>query len=358
MLGRCRLVVATANNDLVSSRSLALSAPFPIVSSVAFILILFFALFFAGLAQGQAVSIAARLGQYQAGLHVQSVAGVAAKSFSGVAYMTETQSLYVIDNDNANIYILSITGVLRGTISTSGFLDPEGIVYQGGNAFLIAEEGLANIVRIALPLSGVGPVAHSAGKVLNIGPNMANSGIEGVGYCVATHTAYAVKETAPSRLYRIELDSAGNPKTSYPDDPFSITGKSGDAADIWALEDGHFIIVNQEDNRAEGYDAQGHLLSTLPLGMQKPEGLAVDTVDGTLYVVGEPNEFKVFKPMVTSIQRVPTRSNSHLRVSGSLEANILCRAPRTDFLISHGRYTPLGQALGEISWSESVPKLR
>jgi uncharacterized protein YjiK len=243
---------------------------------------------------GWAQSIAARLSEYQASLRVASVAGVTAKSFSGVAFHPGTRSLYVIDNDNAVVYELDTTGILRRALATSGLTDPEGIAYQAGDYFLITEEGLANIVRLKLPRTGTGPVARSTGTLLNIGPNMANSGIEGVAYRAGDNTAFAVKEIDPPRMYRIALDSSGTPISSFPNDPFDIGTKSGDAADIAALEDGNFILVNQEQNRLEGYDRLGKPLGILPLGMSKPEGIAIDAARGLVYVVGEPAEFAVF----------------------------------------------------------------
>lgn len=132
--------------------------------------------------------------------------------------------------------------------------------------------------------------------MLNLGPDMGNSGIEGVAYRAADRTAFAVKETSPSRMYRIVLDSAGNPAQSFPDQPFDIGNKSGDAADLAALDDGNFILVNQEQDRLEGFDPQGKPLSNVTLGMSKPEGIAYDAATGTIYVVGEPREFAVFRP--------------------------------------------------------------
>ena len=244
----------------------------------------------------EAQSIAASLSDYQATLRVASVSGVSAVSFSGVAFHAETKTLYAIDNDNAMVYEVSPSGALLRTIATSGFQDPEGIAYQADDFFFIAEEGLANIVRIKLPRSGSGPVAKSSGTAINLSSqNLANSGIEGVSYRPANKTAYAVKEIDPPRMYRITLDDAGNPKASFPNDPFSLEGKSGDAADIYALNDGNFIIVNQEQNKLEGFGPQGQALSSLPLGMKKPEGIAIDTGNGTIYVVGEPLELTVLK---------------------------------------------------------------
>jgi uncharacterized protein YjiK len=266
----------------------------------------FYFFFFVPLASGivpaRAQSLASRLAEFQAVARVPAVAGVTAKSFSGVALHPVTRSLYVIDNDNAVVYVLDTAGTLLRAIISAGLADPEGIAYQADDYFLITEEGLANIVRLKLPRTGTNPIAKASGTVLNIGSNMANSGIEGVAYRAADHTAFAVKEIDPPRLYRIRLDSAGVPAAAFPDDPFDISKKSGDAADIAALEDGSFILVNQEQDRLEGYDAQGKALGNLPLGMAKPEGIAFDAATETIYVVGEPAEFAAFRRQGSAIR--------------------------------------------------------
>ncbi|MBN2037801.1 MAG: SdiA-regulated domain-containing protein [Chitinispirillaceae bacterium] len=263
--------------------------PYP--SSLGF---LFCLLLYAGWAQAAARSIAASLAEYDAVRRVSSVSGVSAVSFSGVSLHPATGTLYVIDNDNAQVYELDTVGNLLRTISTTGFEDPEGIAHQADDHFFIVEEGRATIVRLQLPRSGTGPVDREDGTMLTLAENWANSGLEGVSYNPLTATAYAVKETGPPRLYRITLDNDGNPVAAFPNDPFDIENKNGDAADVYALTDGNFIIVNQEQKRLEGYGPQGDLLSFLNLGMTKPEGVAIDTAQRAMYVVGEPREFFVF----------------------------------------------------------------
>lgn len=253
-------------------------------------------------------SIAASLSRYAAVRSVSSVAGINARSLSGVAFHADTRTLYAVDNDNAVIYELDTLGTLRRGIATAGIADPEGIAYQGGDFFLLTEEGLGNVLRLKLPRAGAGPVAKSSGTSLNLAPNLANSGIEGVAWRPAARTAYAVKEIDPPRLYRIACDADGVPLSAAPDQPFDLSGKTGDAADLFALDDGNFLVVNQVQDRLEGYDASGKLLGSLSLGMAKPEGIAVDTVTGTLYVVGEPLEFKVFRRPGTAIRIAPVRS--------------------------------------------------
>lgn len=297
-----------------------------------------FGLFPTAVAPASAQSIASSLPAYQAVLRVPSVTGISAKSFSGVAFHPATRTLYVIDNDNANIYELDTAGALKRTLATSGFADPEGIVHQGDDYFLISEEGLANIVRLKLPRTGTGPVARSAGTALNLGPDMSNSGIEGVGYRASDRTAFAVKEIDPPRLYRITLDASGVPTASVPDQPFSIGGKTGDAADIAALEDGNFILVDQEGDRLEGYGPQGQALSTLKLGMSKPEGIAIDPASGTIYVVGEPMELAVFKSKTTAFAAQSSDNGWAVRISpGSARwagnAFLLLSMPRRETMV-------------------------
>lgn len=252
-------------------------------------------------ASADAASLAASLADFAPLGPVATVQGTSARSFSAVTWQPETQSLFVIDNDDSRIYVLDASGALIRIVTTTGLSDPEGISSMGGGVFLIAEEGRANIVRVALPASGTGPVAVNASTatVLNIGPDMGNAGIEGVSYCAACGEAYAVKEINPSRMYRITLDDEGKPMASVPDEPFSLADHDGDVSDILALDDGNFILVNQERSRLEGYDGEGRPLSVLALDLAKPEGVAYDSTTQTLFVVGEPNEFTALRSTAT-----------------------------------------------------------
>jgi hypothetical protein len=64
------------------------------------------------------------------------------------------------------------------------------------------------------------------------------------------------------------------------------------------------------------------------LGMSKPEGLAIDTATQTLYVVGEPAEFWVFKKPTTFISEKPWSQGGLRRLFGlgrqaRLQPNVL-----------------------------------
>ena len=246
-----------------------------------------------------AQSIASSLALYHITFETD-ISGISGTSISGVTLYPGTGTLYVVDDANTTVYEISTTGSLIRSISLSGFDDTEGIAYQSGNDFFIVEERLANLLRVQLPQSGSGPVNWDSCVVLSIADNWGNSGLEDVAYCAGTNTVYAVKELGPSALYRITLDGNGDPASFFENDPFNIEGINGDAAGIYALSDGNFLLLNQEENKLIGYNGTGEILSELSLGMTKPEGITIDPSDSSIYVVGEPRQLFVFENPGTS----------------------------------------------------------
>lgn len=319
-------------------------------------------------ARADAQSIAASLSSYKKTLSVTSVAGITATSLSGLALQLPNRALYAVDNDNANVYELTVTGTVVRTITTQGITDPEGIGHFHDNTFFIAEEGNSSILRVEIPATGTGPLNWLSAPALQLATNWGNTGVEGVSYCRTNNTLYAVKEISPPRLYRITLDDSGGFISAYANDPFNIEDHEGDAADIFALNDGNFIIDNQERNRLEGYGPAGALLSTLSLGMTKPEGIAIDTTDGTIYMVGEPREFSVFKK---STENFAPESGSQKGFSISIASTGTRERPfhatvtlprRTtvaiDGMLLDGRHFPVYESVMEAGSHELHPRIR
>ncbi|MFC1585968.1 SdiA-regulated domain-containing protein [Fibrobacterota bacterium] len=254
-----------------------------------------------GSQSGFAQSIAASLSDYQPMLE-SVVPDITASSFSGVAYHPETNTLYVVDDSSGEIYVLGPAGDLIRTVTITGFSDTEGIAWQSGDYFYIVEERLANVRRILLPQNGSGPVDVNESSLLSLAEDWGNSGLKDVAFNAASHTAYAIKEMTPSALYRITLDTEGIPVDFLENDPFSLENITGDAAGIFALADGNFLIVNQEENKLSGYSSSGEILSEMALDMSKPEGVTVNELNGTIYVVGEPREFSVFESTLSPVR--------------------------------------------------------
>jgi len=265
---------------------------------------------FSNVSRAAQPSIAASLAGYVQALGIEQIDGIPDSNVSGVAYNPNTKTLFLVDNNTCTIYELSKGGVVLRTIRTTGFEDMEGIAFQKDSFFFVTEEQRGNIDRIVIPEKGNGMLHEINAAVFNVAKGFGNSGLEGVSYCVSNATVYSVKEKDPPRLYRIVLDSVGNPKEAFPNDPFNLENNSGDAADIFALADGNFILDNQEENKLIGYGPTGLKLSELKLPqMTQPEGITVDTSDATIYVVGEKRQFFVFKPK-TKISSLPPATNS------------------------------------------------
>ncbi len=256
-----------------------------------------------------AQSIASTLAEYQKTSETE-VTGISVSSFSGVTFHPTSRTLYVIDDETAEIFEITIEGSLIRTITLDGFEDMEGIAFQTGNYFFVVEERKANLLRILLPPTGSGTVYWDSSTVLSLGEDWGNSGLEDVAYNSLTGVVYAVKEFMPPRLYTITLNTDGDPVSFTPNEPFNIEFNSGDAAGLYAPADSSYLLLSQEDNKILGYSGVGTLLSELPLGMTKPEGVTVDESDNTIYVVGEPRELYVFKNPNNSIQLSDNSKNS------------------------------------------------
>lgn len=241
-----------------------------------------------------AQSAASRLDLFKKSLDVQ-IAGSGFRSVSGVTFEPSAKTLYAVDDNGVVIYEIALDGSPLRKITLRGFDDVEGIAFQSGRHFLIAEERRANIIRVELPSDGTGPVDRSSGELLSIADTLGNTGVEDVAWCETLGTAYAVTEMNPKTLYRIACDDAGIPVAAFADDPFSIEETPDDAAGLFVCSDGTFIICNQIENKLIGYSAQGERLSELFLDMTQPEGVTIDEATGVMYVVGEPGQLCVFK---------------------------------------------------------------
>ena len=242
-------------------------------------------------------SIAEKLSDYKkiSQVTIEGITGVSSPCVSGITLHPGTGTLFVINDIADYIFEITTDGELIRSIKLSGFNDLEGIAYQSDSTFFIVEERDAEVVRMVLPTSGGGPVEKNKCTVFSVGETMGNTGLEDVAYCTSANTVYAVKEKLPIGFFRIALDENGNPVESFENDPFSIDDIDGDAAGLYALEDGNFLILNQEGNTLYGYSSTGERLSELAVEMRQPEGVTVDPVTKRIYMAGEPNELAVFE---------------------------------------------------------------
>lgn len=246
-----------------------------------------------------AQSVAELLSEYEKTIQT-AVEGTSVGATSGVTFSPLTGTLFAVNDRADYIFEISTSGELIRQIRLSGFTDTEGIAWKSGNWFYISDEREAEVVMVELPASGSGPVDRESFEGLKVADNMANEGLEGVAYHAATNTVYSVKEKSPVALYRITCDDNGIPVEFFENDPFAIQGMDGDAAGVYVLEDGNFLILSQEDNRLYGFNHEGEILSDIAMDMRQPEGVTFDPETNRIFVVGEPNQLAVFETEATS----------------------------------------------------------
>jgi uncharacterized protein YjiK len=268
----------------------------------------------------RAQSVAELLSEYEKTFQT-AIEGTSVGATSGVTFSPVTGTLFAINDRADYIFEISTSGELIRQIRLSGFTDTEGIAWKSGNLFYISDEREAEVVKVELPESGSGPVDRGSGTGLKVADNMANEGLEGVAYHAATNTIYSVKEKSPVAFYRITCDENGDPVEFFENDPFAIQGINGDAAGVYALDDGNFLILSQEDNRLYGFNEEGEILSDIAMDMRQPEGVTFDPETNSIYVIGEPNQLAKFETDATSAHRLPACPSPHgrfdLRLTGA-----------------------------------------
>jgi uncharacterized protein YjiK len=242
-------------------------------------------------------------------------------SFSGVAFDPNTKTLLIADDDAQAIYEITVTGELVGKIDLEGFDDIEGIGYQDGRNFLVVEERRGDVVRIEIPKQRKGTIKRDKDNVLEIEQNDFNSGLEDVTYLYSKNVGYAVKEKSPSVLYKITFNNDGIPDDFDEIASFSWSGISGDAAGIYVLSDGAFLLLSEIAHIVYGVDISGKIVSQMHFEMTQPEGITYSDIDSTIYIVGEKREFVAFKYKRNQLLSEMTL-NSHKTYNKSWKSNL------------------------------------
>lgn len=241
-------------------------------------------------------------------------------NFSGVAFDPNTGTLLVVDNNSCNIHELTTSGQHVNSIKLNGFNDVEGIAFQADNYFLVCEERNGNVIRINLPQSRSGSINKNDCQVLFILKDNSNSGIEDVTYMSSRKICFAVKEKRPTAIFRLLFDNTGKPVEYQEISTFSWSGLEGDAAGIYALEDGNILILNEIGKKIIGMDSTGRVLSEIIIDMNQPEGITCNEDDGTIYVIGEKRELATFS---LKKERIRKRAGESVRVFSNTGTGII-----------------------------------
>lgn len=124
-------------------------------------------------------------------------------NLSGITYVKESDSFYVVLNRPPTILELDRRYEVVRQARLAGFGDSEGIAYAGNNKLLVLDERAQS--WSILPLNGWGDALEKADhpSFTLARYDETNSGFEGIAVDRATQTVYVARENSPRKLLKI-----------------------------------------------------------------------------------------------------------------------------------------------------------
>ena len=218
---------------------------------------------------------------------------------SGVTINTNSNSLFMIENDEGKIWELDTNFNHIRTILGGQFGDEEDIVYLNNDDYaIVTEEGDLYIGKLNLSDNDIDP---SDFQKITFNQHNGNSGSEGVAYDSLSQTFYIVKEKDPMAFYTFNRPDHDNDTTISVQIPFDAENEfSGIMADLSSISfdyrTNRVLIVSDESQKVIDVEpSNGLILSQINLsGMDQAEGICFLNHNYDLLIVGEPNYYTVY----------------------------------------------------------------
>ncbi|MCX6327509.1 MAG: SdiA-regulated domain-containing protein [Bacteroidia bacterium] len=205
---------------------------------------------------------------------------------SDLTFTSTNNSFFTVSDNTGNIYEISKKGDVLKTFDFTGN-DLEGVCIDKINGDIyVAQERLGQIVQ----LSSTGSVKQTI-TLANYKPADTNSSLEGISK--NGDTLYIVKEKNPGLLIKFHLitKSWSSISLSFALDFSAISYDASDNT-LWILSDESHALFH--------CDLQGNPFSKQNVEVTQPEGIAIDHVANSVWVVGDSDK-KLFKIVLKQI---------------------------------------------------------
>jgi uncharacterized protein YjiK len=233
-----------------------------------------------------------------------------AGNFSSATYCPPRDTVLGISNGGPlAVYEYTRTGtLLRSWTLGTGFLDTESVCWCYDDWFCVSDEDTSVFSMMRLNAGNAGATILRA-SCTNIDTGLGDldgttgGGFEGVAYDFEQDKFYVCKErrsTAPTwqgmAVYEILRSGLARPLFDAPA-LLGATGICTDLADLfYEPRSKHLFLLSQESNKVIETDLAGTVLATLAIaGMTQPEGIAFSWDCRTMWITGEPNQFRRFE---------------------------------------------------------------
>lgn len=232
-----------------------------------------------------------------------TLAGLEEDETSGLTWSPLSGTLWTVTGQNPQLVEFTPTGLVLRRIRLNGFSDPEAVEALGDGRLAVVDER-RRLVAVVSPEPGMESIDLDDLAVHDLGfAEAGNKGFEGLAWNPRTQRLLLAKERDPQGLFELPFpgeDGAVGVLEVLPKQPLLVRDISSVAIDP---ETGHTLMLSDESRLLVELDLQGKPLSFMALfgglngliqGIDQAEGVAMDE-QGSIYVVGEPNRFYVFK---------------------------------------------------------------
>jgi uncharacterized protein YjiK len=218
---------------------------------------------------------------------------------SGVTINNNSNSLYMIENDEGRIWQLDTSINHIQTILGGQFGDEEDIVYLNNDDYaIVTEEGDLYIGNLDVGENGIEPNNF---QKITFSEHDGNDGAEGVAYDSLNRIFYIVKEKEPMEFYVFQRPNHENDTIITVEIPFdaeiAFSGIMDDLSSIvFDYRTNRVLILSDDSQRIIDVEpSNGSILGYMNLsGMAQPEGICFLNYNYDLLIVGEPNYYTIY----------------------------------------------------------------
>ena len=244
---------------------------------------------------------------YRAVIEAKPLAGLEKSETSGLSWSPLSNTLFTVTGRIPKLVELSLEGEVLRVVELRGFSDPEGVEVLSDGRIAIIDERAATLTAFYLPLDADFIDGAALASISLAAMSGGNKGAEGIAWDARNQRLLLAKERSPFGLFSLpfpELADGLAPVVSVLEE---LPSKQIFMRDFSSLaidqRTGHLLVLSDESRMLLELDPQGNPVSFISLAMgfngltrsiKQAEGVAMDG-QGTIYIVGEPNLFYVFK---------------------------------------------------------------
>ena len=244
---------------------------------------------------------------YRAVIQAKPLAGLEKSETSGLSWSPLSNTLFTVTGRIPKLVELSLEGEVLRVVELRGFSDPEGVEVLSDGRITIIDERAATLTAFYLPLDAEFIDGAALPSISLAAMSGGNKGAEGIAWDARNQRMLLAKERSPFGLFSLPFPELADDLASVVSVLEELPSKQIFMRDFSSLaidqRTGHLLVLSDESRMLLELDEEGNPVSFISLAMglngltrsiKQAEGVAMD-VQGTIYIVSEPNLFYVFK---------------------------------------------------------------